>query len=129
VQRLIWEAASQLKVTYRRGPLGDRLPRPFAGGLRPGDRVPDRECLRPDGRSTRLYAELRGRWALVGSAGDDADGCATTARKHLGEEAVTVLTAPDARDVRLVRPDGHLAWRGARRPEALDGWLTGMLDR
>lgn len=51
VQRLIAEASSQLRVSYRHGPLGSRRP---GWGLRPGDRVP--------GLSERLL----GRWGLVG---------------------------------------------------------------
>src|SRR5690606_4307701 len=51
--------ASQLWVTYAKGPLGRgaRGRRP-----RPGDRVHDLDCLRPDGTRTRLYAALGASW-------------------------------------------------------------------
>jgi hypothetical protein len=47
-------------------------------------------------------------------------------RKRLGEERVTVLPADG--DTVLIRPDGHLAWHGHEAPDALDSWLTGILD-
>jgi 4,5-epoxidase len=107
VQRLVWEQASQLKISYRKGPLGGRR------GL--GDRVPDRTI-----GDTRLHAELGTRWVLLGP-----DELGAVARKRLGEEHVTVLPADG--EAMLVRPDGHLAWRAAPVPDALDERLTGIL--
>src|SRR5918996_693960 len=50
MQRLVWENLSQLKVTYRDGPLGDGARKWFSGrGPLPGDRVPDIDCVRADG--------------------------------------------------------------------------------
>jgi 4,5-epoxidase len=111
VQRLIWEQASQLLVSYRRGPLGGRALR----GLRPGDRVADVACRRADGSATRLHAELGGGWAVLGADRAALDACAAVADERLG--AVTRLTGGGS-EVLLVRPDGHLAWRGSS-PEAL----------
>lgn len=125
VQRRGTEGASQLWVSYRRGPLGG--PR-FGVRPRPGDRVPDRACLREDGSRTRLYDELDGRWALLvpRSAGDDG---VTAARKRLGDH-VDMLTAADesAGEVWLVRPDAHLAWRGRPDPDGLGRWLDNALQ-
>ena len=56
VQRLIAKKASQLQVSYRYGPLGARRWRRLPG-LRPGDRVPDREGM---------YEKLGPAWALLG---------------------------------------------------------------
>jgi 4,5-epoxidase len=118
VQRMIWEQASQLKVSYRHGPLGQTRPESlaWAGRAAPriGDRVPDIACVRDDGTPTRLHAELGGRWAYLRprtAAGTDKQ---LTALDRLGAEAVTLLGPRDPRGVlaMLVRPDGHLAWRG-----------------
>lgn len=37
--------------------------------LRPGDRVPDRECERPDGSKTRLHTELGPEWTVLARSG------------------------------------------------------------
>jgi 2-polyprenyl-6-methoxyphenol hydroxylase-like FAD-dependent oxidoreductase len=125
VQRWVTYQTSQLWVSYRRGPLAEsslltRKPRP-------GDRVADQPCVRLDGESTRLHAELRGRWALLESGTDAA--LAETARTHLGDH-VTVLrrTERTERDAYLVRPDGHLAWRGRRR-DTLEDRLRRALEQ
>jgi 4,5-epoxidase len=126
VQRLIWEQASQLKLSYRRGPLGHRSwgPRP-----RPGDRVPDTPGSHEDGRRTRLHAELGGRWVLLAPATAGGEACATAARRALGAEVVTRLVPAEPTDrVLLVRPDAHLAWSGGD-PAALARWVTGALHR
>lgn len=125
VQRWVTYQTSQLWVNYRRGPLADRS-LPFRKP-RPGDRVPDLPCSRVDGTSTRLYVELRGRWTLVLSDGGDA-ALGETARKRLGDKVVSLRRddAPDA-DALLVRPDGHLAWRG-RQLARLDRWLRRALE-
>jgi 4,5-epoxidase len=66
MQRRVWENLSQLKVTYRNGPLGRQARKWFSGqGPLPGDRVPDIECVRAGGGGqTTLHAELAtgGRW-------------------------------------------------------------------
>ena len=131
VQRLIWEQASQLKVSYRHGPLGQTRPaRPAwtnPATPRIGDRVPDITCERIDGAPTRLHAELGGRWAYVrppAAAGADNE---VSALEPLGIEAVTMLRSIDSanRQAMLVRPDGHLAWRG----HPMRGDLARQLER
>jgi len=139
VQRLIWEQASQLKVSYRRGPLarGPGGPLTFRPHLtsrpHPGDRVPDLACVRLDGGATRLHAELGSRWVLLTPSATTAHtaeligACGEIARARLG--AVTVLNPAAGRlhHAILVRPDAHAGWCGKLSPEALDGWLTAML--
>lgn len=135
VQRVIWEQASQLKVSYRTGPLAVRSDR-LLPGPRPGDRVPNLACRRPDGRPTHLHAELGSRWVLLTpppstpQAACATQGCVELTRQRLGPDRVTVLTPTPAlgRHLLLVRPDAHLGWRGHPSTAALDGWLTGVLD-
>jgi 2-polyprenyl-6-methoxyphenol hydroxylase-like FAD-dependent oxidoreductase len=109
VQRLIAEKASQLHVSYRSGPLGAgrlrRLP-----GLQPGDRVPDRDGM---------YDALGPAWALLGS-----EHLADIARERLGD----VVTLRGDGDAMLVRPDGHLAWRGTE-DDGLNTWLDNALGK
>ncbi len=125
VQRRAGQLASQLWATYRRGPLG-------GGGVarrrpRPGDRVADLICLRPDGSATRLHAELGRRWALL-SPGGDTYACLKEARERLGD-TVTALTRDSGtqQDVWLIRPDAHLAWRGRPPAARLGPWLDQVL--
>jgi 2-polyprenyl-6-methoxyphenol hydroxylase-like FAD-dependent oxidoreductase len=121
IQRRATYRASQLWVNYRGGPLARRslpLHRP-----RPGDRIPDVSCIRLDGDPTRLYVELRGRWAVMLPDGAPAE-LGEAACIRLGNRVVTLRHK--ARDAFLVRPDGHLAWRG-RRPDALARWLDRAL--
>jgi 2-polyprenyl-6-methoxyphenol hydroxylase-like FAD-dependent oxidoreductase len=118
MQRLIAERASQLRVSYRHGPLGTPRWRRFPG-LRPGDRVPDRTCIGADGLSVRLYDALGPEWALIG-----AESLAEVARGRLGD--VAALRGDG--DALLVRPDGHLAWRGTDAA-GLHQWLDGALGK
>jgi 4,5-epoxidase len=120
VQRLIAEASSQLRVSYRRGPLGSSYPR-IGRGPRGGDRVADLDCARTDGASTRLYAELRGRWAVLTT---DA-AAARVVEARLGPASVVTLRPRDPSPTYLVRPDGHLACRGDA--DRLSRWLTRAL--
>ncbi|WP_067471068.1 FAD-dependent monooxygenase [Nocardia amamiensis] len=122
VQQKATRTASQLWVTYRKGPLGSRR----GPGPRPGDRIPDRECARLDGTSTRLYAELQPAWVVLARPDTSADAFAGVVAKHL-DSNVTVLTDRAApHPALLVRPDGHLAWRGDA-PSALHGWFANTL--
>jgi 2-polyprenyl-6-methoxyphenol hydroxylase-like FAD-dependent oxidoreductase len=116
VQNLITERASQLRVSYRHGPLGSRLSR-FLPGVRAGDRVADRTCSRFDGTSVRLYDALGPEWALLGP-----EPLAGMARERLGD----VVALCGDRDALLVRPDGHLAWRGTD-VAGLQAWLDNAL--
>jgi 4,5-epoxidase len=124
VRRTIWEQSSQLKVSYRRGPLG--APRAWlSGGPRPGDRVASIPCRRADGTPTALHAELGHRWALLTTE----PGYEAAARARLGD-LVTVLV-PERAPVRgavLVRPDAHAGFCGTG-PDALGRWLDDALER
>ncbi|UXA18608.1 FAD-dependent monooxygenase [Mycobacterium sp. SMC-4] len=121
MQRWTTYTASQLWVSYHKGPLGGSGRR-----LRPGDRVADTVCHRPDGTATSIHRELGAHWALLLPA--DADRApAEVARGHLGDFVTTLNHRSD--EVLLIRPDAHLAWRGAASDSAsLDRWLTGALQ-
>jgi 2-polyprenyl-6-methoxyphenol hydroxylase-like FAD-dependent oxidoreductase len=116
LQNLITERASQLRVSYRHGPLGAGLSR-FLPGTRVGDRVADRTCTRLDGASVRLYDVLGPEWVLLGPK-----PLADVARERLGD----VVALRGERDALLVRPDGHLAWRGGDTV-GLRAWLDNAL--
>jgi 4,5-epoxidase len=128
MQRRVWENLSQLKVTYRNGPLARRARRRFAGqGPLPGDRVPDLECVRAAGAGqTTLHAELGNKWALVMPGRMVSDECAAVAAKRLGGDGAITLVADhgSSEEIMLVRPDAHLGWRGRADPDALDRWLS-----
>lgn len=118
IQRWTTYTASQLWVSYRKGPLGGRGRKP-----RPGDRIADRRCTRSDGAATRLHSELGGRWALLLPGGASVD---IESVRRLGDFVVVLRHAGP--DIMLIRPDAHLAWRG--RPddiEGLDRWLATAL--
>ncbi|WP_033441814.1 FAD-dependent monooxygenase [Saccharothrix sp. NRRL B-16314] len=102
VEKAMWERASQLKTSYARSPFG-RSPRV-------GDRVPE------------FAATDRFGWTLA-SPGDDT--CAAVVRDALGD----VRHVHRDGDALLVRPDGHLAWRGKPEPDALRRALAVMLGR
>jgi 4,5-epoxidase len=77
---------------------------PLASGRRGGERVP---------------AFVRtGRWVLAGPA-----TCLEVARERLGD----VVHHERSGETLLVRPDGHLAWRGPSSPERLAEWLNEVL--
>ncbi|MEW5530625.1 FAD-dependent monooxygenase [Streptomyces virginiae] len=127
VQRLLWEKSSQLNLTYRTGPLGGGVP--YGGRPRPGDRIPDIACTRSDGAATRLYVELPTRWGMLTTAGRATGEWEAITGRHLGAGSVAVLRAASVhgRGIWLVRPDGHLAWRGTS-PAGLDTALTRILS-
>ncbi|MGP4015513.1 FAD-dependent monooxygenase [Saccharopolyspora sp. 5N708] len=118
VQRRVTWLASQLWVTYRKGPLGSgKGSRP-----RPGDRVPDLDCRDEHGRPTRLHTELGGKWALLAPATTSLETLAP-----LGEHVVHLIPDRPWRESWLIRPDAHLAWRGTSQP-ALAQWLEKLLS-
>jgi 4,5-epoxidase len=95
---------SQLKVTYRNGPLGRRARKRFSGhGPLPGDRVPDIECvLAEGGGQTTLHAELGHKWALVMPGRLASEEYAAVAAKRLGDDGMVTLVADH--DSNLVMP-------------------------
>jgi 4,5-epoxidase len=131
MQRRAWESLSQLKVTYRSGPLGRRARVWLSGqGPLPGDRVPDIACVRAgDGGRTTLHAEIGNKWALVVPGRMVSDEHAAVVAERLGDDGMTTLVADHDRDgeLMLVRPDAHLGWRGRADPGALDRWLTAVI--
>jgi 2-polyprenyl-6-methoxyphenol hydroxylase-like FAD-dependent oxidoreductase len=135
VQRWVTFTTSQLWVSYRSGPLGvgraERLAARLGRRTCVGDRVADLDCALGDGTPTRLYVELGGRWALLVPPSDTARaGLAAEPGIEEGAEPAprpTRLTRTDAvAEAWLVRPDGHLAWRGTD-PASATPWLADLL--
>lgn len=126
VQRKATSTASQLWVTYRKGPLGGRA---HKGGLQPGDRIADRACRGADGTPVRLTEALGSAWVLL-AAPDAAPvrELAAAAREELAEEVAVLYPSDDPPEsgAMLVRPDGHLAWQGSTAAD-LRRWLTAAL--
>jgi hypothetical protein len=122
MQRRATYAASQLWVSYRKGPLGGPGRKPH-----PGDRVADVACIRADATPSSLHRELGGRWALLQPRGPAQSGVIDAARRGLGDY-VAVLAYDGAQSM-LIRPDAHLAWRGYPDDAAgLDQWLTAAMS-
>ncbi len=128
MQRRASYLASQLWVTYRRGPLARESWRRL--GPRPGgsDRVANLRCRSLDGNDTDLYTELGGRWALL-LPSDGADGYLACTRNRLGHNVIPLTRdfGTGQRDIWLVRPDAHLAWRGTDIHQ-MSWWLTHALQ-
>ncbi|MEV1118012.1 hypothetical protein AB0I91_23360 [Actinosynnema sp. NPDC049800] len=101
-EKLIWERASQLRTNYARSPFGRRP--------RIGDRVPE-------------FASTDRFGSTLATPRDD--GCAAVAPDALGD----VRHVHRDGEALLVRPGGHLAWRGKPEPDALRRALAVMLDR
>ncbi len=103
-------------------------PEVYQPTARPGSRAP--HVWLADGRST---LDLFGRGFVllrIGADAPDAAGFATAARAIGLPLEVVTLPEPDALDVYerrlvLVRPDGHVAWRG----DAVGNDARGILDR
>ncbi|OQS13414.1 oxygenase [Nocardia donostiensis] len=128
VQRRASQIASQLWVTYRRGPLNRGIRSRIGRSLRPGDRIPNMPCRHLDKTPTHLYDHLGRHWVLlVPSHGDAA--AFTAPGSHLGRNAVTLVAehTTGRRDIQLIRPDAHLAWRGTD-PKRLTRWLEDALQ-
>ncbi|MCX2932237.1 FAD-dependent monooxygenase [Mycobacterium sp. CVI_P3] len=118
MQRLITDKASQLQISYRRGPLGSPT-RPGLSGPQPGDRIPDRSLTGAGGVTVRLFDALGPGWAVIGDS-----RLAAVAAERLGD-LVAGFDGTDSHTL-LVRPDAHLAWRGSD-PEKLRAWLSSQL--
>jgi 4,5-epoxidase len=177
VQRKFQGKASQLKVSYRGGPLAlrlgllSRLASVALSGPRAGDRAPDAPCLmQPAGEPTTLGAQSSKDWALLlfGGGRKELSACAAAARSRLGNDvrivrilgrgqimalddsqcadtlpadtvpadtvlrdhcgAIARLYRPGDAEIVLLRPDGHLAWRGSPEATKLSRWLSMALD-
>lgn len=128
VQRRLWRAASQLDITYRDGPLATASYQRTKGPV-PGDRVPDITCRQLDGKEVTLHAAISGTWVVLANNQDEATRHAEAAAALLGADLVIPLVPEQSnfRDVLLIRPDGHLAWRGQPAPEKLSAWLNQVL--
>jgi 2-polyprenyl-6-methoxyphenol hydroxylase-like FAD-dependent oxidoreductase len=95
-------------------------PRAYVPTARPGHRAP--HAFLADGRST---LDLFGRgFALIGFGADAAEAAPLleAARQRHLPLTFTAIAEPDIgalyeRKFVLVRPDGHVAWRGDRMPE------------
>lgn len=124
LQNRLLARASQLSVSYRRGPLVPKIRIPV--GPHPGDRIPDMACRRQDGTATSLHRELAGRWALVQPAGGNNTSATTQAIGRLGDEIVVLKAAVS--DTLLIRPDAHLAWRQHYTTIKLQKFLDTILD-
>lgn len=108
VQRQATRTASQLGLTYRRGPLGGRGRSP-----RPGDRVRDRAVLLAGGVPGSLTGALGPDWVLLSGDAGSPERFQDVLRDALpGAVATATDPAHDGDEVLLVRPDGHLLWRG-----------------
>lgn len=128
MQRWATAVASQLGVSYRRGPLAGGWRARLGARPRPGDRVPDLACRRADGTATRLHAELGGAWAVVAPAGA-VDALTAAARGRLGDRVTALTRDGGDGDALLVRPDAHLAWRWRPAAAGVEAWLQRALGQ
>ncbi|MFI5718769.1 FAD-dependent monooxygenase [Nocardia sp. NPDC051750] len=127
VQRRASRLASQLWVTYRRGPLNRGIRSRIGRSPRPGDRIPNLSCRHIDGNPTDLYNHLGRNWVLL-IPGRGAATPFTAPATRLGHNVVTLIAEHNTGrpDVQLIRPDAHLAWRGTD-PQRLTRWLDEAL--
>lgn len=128
VQRRLLAAASQLRINYRSGPLGGTS-FGWAPSPRPGDRVPEARCRTADGTEITLHAAIGGAWVVLASTAEQLQRFTATAASILGSDQVggLVRTSAGSTDVFLIRPDGHLGWRGHRNPTRMAEWLNQVL--
>ncbi len=96
----------------------------YAPSARPGGRAPHFEFSSPDG-VTRSVLDLFGDGFVILRLGDsppDATSLVDAARTRGLPISTETIAEPDARSlyecsVALVRPDGHIAWRGNEIPK------------
>jgi 4,5-epoxidase len=102
MQRRWLEAGSQLRVSYRGGPLaetalGERLWSLVRRVPLAGDRAPDAACRKiPSGEATTLGALVGAHWALLlfGGSADDRSACAAAARRDFDGVRVIWILPP-----------------------------------
>jgi 4,5-epoxidase len=130
MQRRWLETGSQLRVSYRRGPLaettvGDWLWSFILRAPLAGDRAPNAACrMVPSGEVTTLGALVGAHWALLLFGGSAADrrACAVAARRNLDELRVIQVLSEDSEgglahvlETELVVQDDDGAMAGAYR--------------
>jgi len=136
IARMFRTSGVQLGYRYERSPIcvADGTPEPaddpetYAPSARPGSRAPHAQLA--DGRST---LDLFGRGFTLLRIGPDAPDPSALAQAASRREVplqVVALSEPQvsnlyARPLVLVRPDGHVAWRG----EALPADTQSLIDR
>lgn len=141
VSRRARRLVSQLGIAYPDSPIvGEAADAPFGDGPEPGDRAPDAPLPRPAwSEGARVFDLLREPLHVVLLFGTAAGGelaerfAAAVARSPIREasiHAVPVLEAEAAgaygvgrAGAVLVRPDGHVAWRGPLDPAPLERFL------
>ena len=112
---------SQLRVSYRGSPLSvEGTPRP-RGGLRAGDRLPDRTVTSAGG-SIRLHALIAtpGVHVLLERDAARLDDVAAGAMVNVHR-----LTSAAGQGLMAIRPDGYIGFRcRTADPHQLSAWLT-----
>ena len=122
-KRLIAEMVRPLarfREDYRTSPLSVDAAPPAFGGLRAGDRFPDRSVTTTGGQRTRLHALLARPGVHVLFSGERSVQAVSIPDQPLLH--MHRLTDMECVHVLAVRPDGHLGYRGA--PEGLPAWLA-----
>ncbi|WP_163512580.1 FAD-dependent oxidoreductase [Fodinicola acaciae] len=114
-RKALFLRTSGLTITYRGGPLADRAGRKPAAG----DRVPDIACA---GGTTLQRIVAGGHWVML----NGADHLRQVAEEALGDVVAAQPARAGLTDAILVRPDGHVAWRGTSVTDLRD-WLTSRL--
>jgi len=118
----------RLAETYRRGRVllaGDAAHiQSRSGGQGKNTGLGDAENLGWKLVEVTLHAATAGSWVVPAQV---PAAHAAAAAVHLGQVTALTPVRPTRREVFLIRPDGHLAWRGRAAPEKLSAWLTQVL--
>jgi 2-polyprenyl-6-methoxyphenol hydroxylase-like FAD-dependent oxidoreductase len=128
----------QLGARYDGSPIisadGDPPPDSLAGYRPtsvPGGRAPHVWCTDRRGRGDSLFDRFGTGFTLLRLGSEPPDVAPVVAAARDGGIPLTVLTIADPmirdmyqRDLVLIRPDQHVAWRGNRTPDDADGLLA-----